>query len=42
MKAAAWTYTASVNKLGYSPLLLVSVKAVNFPRIIVGNVATEN
>ena len=31
VNAAAWTHNTSINKLGYSPLLLVTGKAVTVP-----------
>ena len=42
VKAAAWTHNTSVNKLGYSPLQLVTGKAVLIPGLTCGNVATES
>ena len=42
VKAAAWTHNTSVNKLGYSPLQLVTGKAVSLPGITTGNLATES
>ena len=42
VKAAAWTHNTSVNKLGYSPLQLVTGKAVTIPGLTTGNVATES
>ena len=42
MKAAAWTHNTSVNKLGYTPLQLVTGKAVSLPGLTTGNVATES
>merc|ERR1712237_171007 len=42
VKAAAWTHNTSVNKLGYSPLQLVTGKAVTLPGLTTGNVATES
>ena len=42
VKAAAWTHNTSVNKLGYSPLQLVTGKAVTLPGLMTGNVATES
>ena len=41
VKAAAWTHNTSVNKLGYSPLQLVTGQAVMVPGLTTGNVATE-
>ena len=42
VKAAAWTHNTSVNKLGYSPLQLVTGKSVNLLRLTTGNEATES
>ena len=42
VKAAAWTHNTSVNKLGYTPLQLVTGKAVTLPGLTTGNVATES
>ena len=42
IKAAAWTHNTSVNKLGYTPLQLVTGKAVTLPGLTTGNVATES
>ena len=42
VKAAAWTHNTSINKLGYSPLQLVTGKAVVIPGLTTGNVATES
>ena len=42
VKAASWTHNTSVNKLGYSPLQLVTGKAVTLPSLTTGNVATES
>ena len=41
VKAAAWTHNTLVNKLGYSPLQLVTGKAVSIPGLTMGNEATE-
>ena len=38
---AAWTHNTNVNKLGYSPLKLVTGKAVAVPGLTMYNVATE-
>ena len=35
-------HNTSVNKLGYSPLQLVTGKAVTLPGLTTGNVATES
>ena len=42
IKAAAWTHNISVNKLGYTPLQLVTGKAVTLPGLTIGNEATES
>ena len=42
IKAAAWTHNTSVNKLGYSPLQLVTGQAVSIPGLTTGNEATES
>ena len=42
VKAAAQTCNISINKLGYSPLQLVTGKAVNLPGLTTGNPTTEN
>ena len=42
VKVAAWTHNTSVNKLGYSPLQLVTGKAVALPGLTTGNLATES
>ena len=42
VKAASWTHNTSVNKLGYSPLQLMTGKAVSLPDLTTGNVATES
>ena len=42
VKAAAWTHNTLVNKLGYTPLQLVTGKAVSLPGLTTGNVATES
>ena len=42
VKAAAWTHNTSINKLGYSPLQLVTGKAVNLPGLTTGNPATKS
>ena len=42
VKAAAWTHNTSVNKLGYTPLQLVTGKAVTLPGLTTGNKATES
>ena len=42
VKAAAWTHNTSINKLGYTPLQLVTGKAVTLPGLTTGNKATES
>ena len=42
MKAAAWTPNTSVINLGYTPLQLVTGKAVTLPGLTIGNKATES
>ena len=42
VKAAAWTHNTSVNKLGFSPLQLVTGKAVTLPGLTTGNEASES
>ena len=42
VKAAAWTHNTSVNKLGYTPLQLVTGKAVTLTGLTTGNIATES
>ena len=42
IKAAAWTHNTSINKLGYSPLQLVTGKSVTLPGLTTGNVSTES
>ena len=42
VKAAAWTHNTSINKLGYSPLQLVTGKSVTLPGLTTGNVSTES
>ena len=42
VKAAAWTHNSSVNKLGYTPLQLVTGKSVTLPGITTGNTGTES
>ena len=41
MKAAAWTHNTLVNKLGYSPLQLVTRQAVTVPGLTTGNEGTD-
>ena len=42
VKAALWIHNTFVNKLGYSPLQLVTRKVVNIPELTIGNGATES
>ena len=42
VKAAACTHNTSVNKLGYSPLQLVTGKSVTLLELTTGNVSTES
>ena len=42
VKAAAWTHNTSVNKLGYTPLQLVTGKAVTLPGLTTEDVTTES
>ena len=42
VKAAAWTLDTSIDKLGYSPLQLVTGKSVTLPGLTTGNVGTES
>ena len=42
VKAAAWTHNTSVNKLGYTPLQLVTGKAVTLPGLTTRNMATKS
>ena len=42
VKDAAWTHITSINKLGYSPLQLVTGQAVMVPGLMTGNVATKS
>ena len=42
MIAAAWTHNTLVNKLGYSPLQLVTGQAVTLPRLITRNIVTDS
>ena len=39
---AAWTHNSNVNKLGYSPLQLVTGKAVKIPGVTMGNEVTDS
>ena len=42
VKAAPWTHNTSVNKLGYSPLQLVTGQAVMIPGLTTVNEVTES
>merc|ERR1712033_65418 len=42
VKTAAWTHNTNVNKLGYSPLTLVTGKAMSIPGLTMGNEGTES
>ena len=42
VKAAAWAHNSSVNKLGYTPLQLVTGKSVTLLGINTGNAGTES
>ena len=42
VKVAAWTHNTSFKKLRYSPLQLVTGKAVTIPGLTMGNEVTEN
>ena len=42
VKVASWTHDTSIKKLGYSPLQLMTGKAVTIPGLTMGNVATES
>ena len=39
---AAWTHNTNVNRLGFDPLSLVTGKAVVFPGVSAGDIATES
>ena len=39
---AAWTHNTNVNKLGYSPLQLVTGKSIVLPGLTTGNIATDS
>ena len=41
VKLAAWTHNTSVNKLGYTPLQLVTDKSVTLPGLTTRNESTE-
>ena len=42
VKAASWTHNTSVNKLCFSPLKLVTGKAVTLPGLTTGKMASES
>ena len=42
VKAASWCHITSVNKLGFSPLQLVTGNPLTLPGLITGNGATES
>ena len=42
VKTAAWTHNTNVNKVGFSPLTLVTGKAVTIPGLTTGTVASES
>ena len=42
VKAAAWTDNTLVNKLGFSPLQLLTEKAVMISGVTTGNMASES
>ena len=42
VKAASWAHNSSMNKFGYTPLQLVTGKAVTLPGLTTGNEATES
>ena len=42
VKGAAWVHNSSVNKLGYTPLQLVTRKSVLLPGLTKGNAGTES
>ena len=42
VKIAAWIHNTNVNRAGYSPLTLVTGKAVNIPELTMNNVASES
>ena len=42
VKAVAWTHNTSINKLGYTPLQLVTGKSVTLPGLTTGNDGTES
>ncbi len=42
VKTAAWTHNTNVNRAGYSPLTLVTGKAVSIPGLTMGNEGSES
>lgn len=42
VKAAAWTYNTNVNRLGYTPMQLVTGKSCNLLVLTLENEATES
>ena len=42
VKTAAWTHNTNINRAGYSPLTLVTGKAVNIPGLTMNTVASES
>ena len=42
VKTAAWTHNTNVNRVGFSPLTLVTGEAVRIPGLTTGNVAGES
>ena len=42
MKTAAWTHNTNVNRLGYSPLTLVTGKAMSIQGLMMNTVASES
>ena len=42
VEIVAWTHNSNVNRLGFTPLTLVTGKTVFFPGVSNGNVATES
>merc|ERR1712002_857491 len=42
VKTAAWTHNTNVNRAGYSPLHMVTGKAVHIPGLTMQNVASES
>merc|ERR1712177_167222 len=42
VKTAAWTHNTNVNKVGFSPLQLVTGKAANIPGLTMGNEGSKS